>query len=415
MERSIWVVDDDPGMQETLRDILADWGYSVSTFGQGKEFLKAFKESPVPVLLTDIKLPDISGLEVMQMAREIHPDVAVIIMSGYASTENAIRALNEGANAYILKPVHMEELKAVLKKAVREVRLSEENKQLIDRLQITNRSLENAKDELKHINQYLSALTQEMEDILHIVSHDLKAPLINIQGFTGRLEEEVVHFKEKIRKKLSDAKDFKIRSLLEEELKNFEKESEQAIPFIQKGVQKMDVMIQSLLKLSRVGRIADPVEDNDLNNIFNDVQGVFAHQLEKKKIMLTCNPLPHVRCRKNEINQVFSNLISNAINYMGDKSHKKIEVRSVSLPQAFQLSVSDNGIGIEEKNLEKIFKVFSRIGEIPVAGEGMGLAIIRKIIRGHGGKFWVESRHKEGSTFHFTLPKEQKDVACKAG
>lgn len=378
----IIVIDDDPGTRETLSDILTGWGYQARIFEKGKEAIKALEENPLNLLLTDIKLPDISGLEVMQIAREINPDIAIVIMTGHASVENAVWAINQGANAYIVKPFNLEELRAILKKALREVRLSQENKQLIDRLQLTNRNVEMAKRELEKTNAYLASLTQEMEDLLHIVSHDLKSPLINIQGFTSRLKEQLAS------NKLSDPA------------------ITQSFAFIQKGVFKMDQMIQSLLHLSRIGRQADPFEKNDLNQMIQDIRDVFSHQLGQKKIEFVCNPLPCLYYRANEINQVFSNLIANAINYMGEKSPKKIEIRCISQEASFLFSVRDTGIGIEEKNFERIFKIFSRLGGETVPGEGLGLAIVRKIIHGHGGKIWVESEKGKGSTFNFTLPKK---------
>lgn len=388
------VVDDDPGTRETLVDILADWHYQPIPFESGSEAVKAYAQNPVGVILTDIRLPDLSGLQVLQTAREINPDVAVVIMTGHASVENAIQALNQGASAYLVKPLHMQELQALLKKACREARLSQENKRLIDNLQLTNRKLEKISRERETKNQELANLTEEMEGLLHIVSHDLKSPLINIQGFTGRCEEEFRLLKESLG-----------TAAFREAIDRFEKSGAQSFLFIKKGVQKMDQMIQNLLHLSRIGRATDPYEWNDLNQMIADIRDLFSHQLGQKGIDLIVHPLPQVRCRKNEINQVFSNLITNAINYIGDKPVRRIEVRCLPQEDCFRFTVEDTGIGIEEKDFDGIFKIFSRVGEVPVQGEGIGLNIVRKIIHGHGGRVWVESRKGEGSTFFFTLPK----------
>ena len=371
-----------PAQGQHTDEVLAEWGYLATTFEKGNEALGEYAKNPAGLILTDIRLPDISGLHLLQTAREINPDVAVVIMTGYASVENAVDALNRGANAYVTKPLNMEELKAILKKAYRDVHLSRENKHLIDNLQLSNRNLEHAKRDLERANRELASLTEEMEDLLRIVSHDLKSPLINIQGFTGRLKEQLASHG------LSDPT------------------LAQSFQFIQKGVQKMDGMIQSLLSLSRIGRRADPFQVNDLATMLKDIQDIFSHQLREKGIELIVSPLPPVWCRKNEINQVFSNLIANAINYMREKSRKKIEIRCVPTDDSFQFFVADTGIGIEEKDFEKVFKIFSRLEEKPVQGEGIGLTIVRKIIHGHGGRIWVESQKERGSTFCFTLPKE---------
>ncbi|MBI2336701.1 MAG: response regulator [Deltaproteobacteria bacterium] len=402
----IMVVDDDPGTRGTLFDILEDWHYQPIIFESGNEAIKAYAQNPVSVILADIQLPDMSGLEVLQTVREINPDVAVVIMSGHASLENAIQALNQGATAYLEKPLNMEELQALLKKAHREARLSQENKRLIDHLQLANQKLEKIARELDTKNRDLAHLTAEMEQLLHIVSHDLKSPLINIQGFTHRLEEEFCLLRDSLKSLRIEETSGTAGAAPAEVMARFEKRGEQSFAFIKKGVDKMDQMIQSLLRLSKIGRQADPFEEKDFNVLLGDIRGVFSHQLEQEKIDFVCHPLPHLHCRANEISQVFSNLIANAINYMGEKFPKAIEVRCVSTNGAFQFSVADTGIGIEEKDFEKIFKIFSRLGEKPVKGEGLGLTIVRKIIHGHGGRIWVQSKKGQGSTFYFTLPKE---------
>ncbi|OGQ04098.1 MAG: hypothetical protein A2W61_07100 [Deltaproteobacteria bacterium RIFCSPLOWO2_01_44_7] len=370
----IILIEDEAGARETLQDILEEDGYQVQAFEGGKKALQAIAHQTGGLILADILLPDIDGLKVLQLTKEMDPDSAVIMMTGNTSLQMAIDAVNKGAYAYILKPINMEELKVLLKKACREVRLFKENKKLVDSLQLTNRDLE-------AINRRLVSLNEEMESILHIVSHDLRAPLINIQGFSTKLSGLVEPSKS-------------------EELST-------CIRFIHKGVEKMDALIQGLLRVARVGHKAYPFQENDLDKIVEDIRAVFDFELKDRSIQfIKPKKFPKIWCRKDEINQVFSNLISNAIHYMGNQPKKTIEVGFEETFDYFKFWVRDTGIGIAKKDMERIFKLFERLEEIPVKGEGLGLALVKKIVQRHDGKVWVESYKGEGSTFYFTLPKK---------
>ena len=179
----------------------------------------------------------------------------------------------------------------------------------------------------------------------------------------------------------------------------------ESLRFISKGVEKIDTLLSSLLAVSRVGRKADPMKPNDLDEVVNDVLATFDHQLKEQVIEVIRHPLPaNVWCRRNEINQVFSNLISNAINYMGPADRRFIEVGSTTHPDRVECYVRDTGIGISPEDHERIFQMFTRLQAIDVLGEGVGLAYVKKILRSHGGQIWVTSQRGQGSTFFFTLP-----------
>ncbi|MBI4597072.1 MAG: HAMP domain-containing protein [Candidatus Omnitrophica bacterium] len=237
-------------------------------------------------------------------------------------------------------------------------------------------------ERLEQSTQNLSALNQEMEDLLRVVSHDLRAPLINIQGFAKRLDQ-----------------------LLKTPTPGAPERIQESMQFIFKSVEKMDTLLGSLLAISRVGRRADPIAPHDLDQILDDVLATLTHQLKEQQIELVRHPLPaQIPCRRNEINQVFSNLLSNAIKYMGACSTRQIEIGGAAHGEFAECYVRDTGIGITPADQERIFQLFTRLQTIDVPGEGIGLAYVRKILHAHGGTIRVVSEPGQGSTFIFTLP-----------
>jgi len=146
---TIIVVEDEPGTRITLCGILLeDIGYKVIGLERGSDALEMIRKSPFDVVITDIRLPDVSGLEILALAKEINPDAAVIMMTGYASVETAVDAVNEGAYAYFVKPVNPDEIKTTIANALKQQWLSLENKGLVERLQQSNKLLFETNDDL---------------------------------------------------------------------------------------------------------------------------------------------------------------------------------------------------------------------------------------------------------------------------
>jgi len=275
---------------------------------------------------------------------------------------------------------------------------------MVERLQASKADLQDYTRRLERSTRELAAINQEMEDLLRVVSHDLRAPLINIQGFSKRLEP-LMRETVKTLDQASAAGDANgLRAQVETFKGNVQTRFAESLRFISKGVEKMDALLCSLLAVSRVGRKADPIRPNDLNAILEDVLATFDHQLKESAIQVIRHPLPaRVWCRRNEINQVFSNLIANAINYMATSGQRFIEIGGTERDHEVECFVRDTGIGIDPEDQERIFQMFTRLQAVDVPGEGVGLAYVKKILRSHGGTIWVASQKHQGSTFFFTL------------
>jgi two-component system cell cycle sensor histidine kinase PleC len=148
-EATIIVVEDETGALVTLCGILEDAGYKVIGLKRGANALEMIRRSPFDMVIADIRLPDVSGLEILELAKEINPDAAVIMMTGYASVETAVDAVNQGAYAYFVKPVNPDDMKTTIANALKQQRLLQENKRLVESLQRTNKLLLEANEKLR--------------------------------------------------------------------------------------------------------------------------------------------------------------------------------------------------------------------------------------------------------------------------
>jgi signal transduction histidine kinase len=168
-------------------------------------------------------------------------------------------------------------------------------------------------------------------------------------------------------------------------------------------VHRMGALIDGILQYSRVGRVRETSVPLDLNRVVSEVIDLLA---PPANISITVDPsLPTVRMEPVRIQQVFQNLISNAIKYM-NKPEGKIHVGCASLQKEWQFSVADNGPGIEERHFERIFQLFQTLAPRDrVESTGVGLSLVKKIVELYRGRVWLESRVGQGSTFFFTLPK----------
>ena len=223
---------------------------------------------------------------------------------------------------------------------------------------------------------------EELENFVYVVSHDLKSPIVSMQGFSSMLLNEY-------REKLGE-------------------EGGRYIERIRANASRMEVLISDLLALSRVGRVVGAFKDASSLDIVNRVCNGLKSRLEENRIeVFIGDNLPTIRCDGDRIYQVFENLVVNAIKFVGDNEKPKIEIGYEEKEEFHQFYVRDNGIGIDPKYHRKIFEIFQRLKEVEdEEGTGIGLVIVERIVKNHGGKVWVESQKGEGATFCFTLPRQ---------
>jgi signal transduction histidine kinase len=251
----------------------------------------------------------------------------------------------------------------------------------------------------------LSRANDELQRFAYIVSHDLRAPLLNIIGFTSELDHATRRLNDYVTKTMAEggaAVPEDVRLASEEDLP-------EAIGFIRTSTTKMDRLINAILKLSREGRRLLTPELLDMNALVAELAGSLQHQVEEAGAEVRIGRLPSLTCDRTAMDQVFSNLLENALKYTAAGRPPVIEVAGRTHldgagRRVASYTVSDNGRGIAERDMERIFELFRRAGVQDRPGEGIGLAHVRALVRRLGGDISCSSTPDVGTIFTLTLP-----------
>lgn len=253
---------------------------------------------------------------------------------------------------------------------------------------------------LKLIQEAIIEKNKELENYLYITSHDLRTPLVNIQGFSLRLQKQTTTIKE-----IAALCDFD--ALKKDEISKIVDVSiPKSLEYIFTNITKMDSLINGLLQISRTGRLKMTINEVSMNQIIDSVIASLNYQITEIGAKISLNELPNCFGDYHLLNQLFSNIVSNAIKYRDENRNLEISITAKTKYNKVIYAVSDNGIGIESRHLSKIWDVFFRVDN-QLVGEGLGLSLVKRIIDKHKGKVWVESTFGEGSTFFIELPKSR--------
>jgi PAS domain S-box-containing protein len=230
---------------------------------------------------------------------------------------------------------------------------------------------------------------EELEQFAYVASHDLQEPLRSISGYCQLLQRR---YKGKL-----------------------DQNADEFIQFAVDGAQRMQLLINDLLRYSRVGTRGKPFEPTDCNKVVADALANLRQAIADAGAEVSCGDLPTVNGDAVQLGQLFQNLIGNAIKFRGD-SAPVVRVEAAEIDGEMQFSVADNGIGIDPRHQERIFQIFQRLherGRFP--GTGIGLAVCKKIVGRHGGRIWVESAPGKGATFRFTLARNESEMVTEEG
>jgi PAS domain S-box-containing protein len=251
----------------------------------------------------------------------------------------------------------------------------------------------------------LRQANEEIKQFAYIVSHDLRAPLINLKGFSTELRSalgEIQSAKSAVLPHLDEEQQRSLTLALEEDIP-------EALHFIESSVNRMDDFINAVLKLSRLGHRELHLETLDMNNLVQETLETVAHQIEANQTTVTVGLLPEIVADRTALKQIVGNLLGNALKYFDPDRPGEIEISAERDDDETLFQIRDNGRGIAADDMPKVFAPFRRIGRQDTPGEGMGLPYVQALVRRHGGRIWCESEPGVGTTFAFTIPNHLED------
>ncbi len=362
----VMVVDDTEANVDILVETLGD-DYEVSVAMDGQSALEYVDSDPPDLILLDIMMPEMDGYEVCRRlkADEATRHIPVIFVTAMGETKDETKGLELGAVDYITKPISPPIVRARIR---------------------THLELKCQRDDLSEMARHMERLNQEKNKFLGMAVHDLRNPLVSIQGFSELMLED---------------------DLTSGEKKNF-------LTIIHGASEQMLALINELLDVSVIesGQLNLTFEPSDLKAVVEERVRLNEIAAEAKRMTIKTDlaRVASARFDPKHIAQVIDNLISNAVKYSPPGAD--IQLSLIQDGEWLKVAVQDQGPGISEADQAKLFGEFQKLSAQPTAGEkstGLGLAIVKKIVEAHGGKVHVQSRLGAGSEFSFSLPLPARD------
>jgi len=358
-------VEDNKLDADLVAQALRKGGFSASVVvvQEEKAFERELRTHRPDVVIADYNLPQWKGMEALEVLRRAGLDIPLILVSGALGDITAVECIKRGATDYVLKD-GLARLPEAIRRALQERCLLRLRRQ--------------AEEGLARKVEELARSNADLEQFAYVASHDLQEPLRMVATYTQLLAE-------------------RYRGRLDANADKF-------IGYVSEGALRMQGLIQDLLAFSRVGRNCAACGRVDCGATMAELLLTLGPAIAESGAVVTHGALPVVWANRSHITQLFQNLIGNAIKFRG-KETPAITVQAEKMDGQWLFSVSDNGIGIAREQAENIFVVFQRLHtRAEYAGNGIGLAICKKIVEHCGGKIWVEPQAAQGSIFKFTIP-----------
>ncbi|UCF06258.1 MAG: response regulator [bacterium] len=363
-QATILIVDDEKVVRDSCYRVLNKDGYRIETATNGDNGLQKIRKAKPDLVLVDLMMPGMSGMELLEKIEEIDPNIVSVVITGYATIETAVAAMKRHTYDFLQKPFTPDQLRIVTDRGLERRKLA-----------LQSARLQREKEMIR-------------ENFISLVSHQLRSPLASVKqylvvirdGFTGDVSASQ---KEMIRK---------AGAYIDQLLK----------------------LINDWLDMSRIeaANIKEEFEPVAIDDILSEIMELLKPLAETRKISLEkhfCDGVAEVHGNRENLKQAFTNLLSNGIHY--NKEGGTVTVSSTEQNGCIEVDISDTGIGISQENLHFIFDEFFRVNSKEtrsVTGSGLGLPIAKRIIEAHDGTIKVVSELGKGTTFSILLPKAKR-------
>lgn len=366
-QHTILVIADELARVKRMQHLLGQEYHVLGATGAA-DGLVTLRQETVHVVVTDQRMPEMSGVELLCHLQVEHPDIVGIVVTGVDDARAGIDAVKLGtAFRYVLTPWDPDDLRGIIRQACEKYDLAADHKKLLQDLKAKGDDLEAAYEDLAVLRTELRA-----------VSHDLQEPLRMVREFLTRLEEQY-------------------KPQLDDKAREY-------ISFSVGGAARMSNLLEDLLEYTRAGRKDTKLKPVDANRPLAAALANLSVVLTKAGATVTHGDLPRVIGDETQFMRLFQNLIGNAVKFRSPQRPCQVHVSAALQEGKWVFAVQDNGIGIPATQSERIFRIFQRLHtQDQYPGTGIGLAICKKIVERHRGSIWVESKVSDGSTFYFTI------------
>ncbi len=368
------VIEDEPYVRDSYVDMLDILGFKCDVADNGREGLAKIAKTDYHIVLTDLNMPVMDGLETLKRIKKKTPHVQVIVITGFATIENAIKAMKQGAFDYITKPISFEHVKIILDRCVQHIIATQENK------------------ELKDHNQELLELNDLKSKFITITNHELRTPLAVIKGYVELLEMAVPEKNE---------------------------ETREYFEVVNNTLHDLVEMVERMHDLSHVDSALQKFSTTTFNlnlealSVANEMKLLFRRRSVGLNISANTKEI-FVEADKNALRRAIRELLQNALKFTDKDGQVSLEIKKETSDNRVYLSVKDNGIGIPPDKLDMIFEPFYEVQDVMHhstsqtefmgGGIGVGLSIVKEIVEANKGEVAVSSKPGKGSTFTIIMP-----------
>lgn len=369
---SILVVEDEDVIRSIFSETFESWGYEVEDAANGKEALEKAKEKEYDIIITDLNMPYVNGIELIKKLKDKNYLAEIIVVTGFATIDNAIEAMKAGAFDFITKPVNFDHVRFVINRCRQQIKSREENSQL------------------KILNEKLTRLNEIKDKFLSITNHELRTPVTIIKGYIDVLEMSIDENNSEL-KEITEILKFSVNELIDrlENIHNLSQLDKKDLPFNFQEGNIVPYLIESLKEISIL--------------------------YKKRNITLKLKSIPKnipLYADFYRLKQVFRELLQNALKFTPDGG--AVYVSGTVIDDKAYLIFEDTGVGIPSKEQKLIFEPFYEVqetvhhktsdNEFMGGGLGIGLSLVKEIVTAHNGNIEVDSEVGKGSKFVITLP-----------